>query len=126
MSAPELSHAVRSLINHHMASMDHVAVLLVLQGAQDQSHGSSEIARQSRLESDVVERVLRELTASHLIRRDGDRFQYAPAPAMRGAVDDLAEMYRTKPVTLVRAVYERPARAVQSFADAFRLRKEGE
>jgi hypothetical protein len=35
----------------------------------------------------------------------------------------LAEMYHTRPVTLVRAIYERPARAVQSFANAFRLRE---
>ena len=126
MSAPDVSQAVQSLINHHMPSIDHVAVLLALQSKPDEAHGSSELARQTRLERDVVERVLRELTASHLIGRNGDRFQYAPAPGMRGTVDELAEMYRTKPVTLVRAVYERPARAVQSFAEAFRLRKEGE
>jgi hypothetical protein len=125
MSGSDLSAAVQSLINHHIPSMDHVAVLLALHGTPEQAHGSADVARQTRVERDVVDRTLRELAASHLIRRDGDQFQYAPPSALRGAVDELAEMYRTRPVTLVRAVYERPARAIQSFADAFRLRQEG-
>ena len=50
------------------------------------------------------------------------------------AVDALAEMYNTKPVTLIRAIYSRPATPppapapapspMQAFADAFRLRRE--
>jgi hypothetical protein len=31
-------------------------------------------------------------------------------------------MYNQRPVTLVRALYSRPSRPLQSFADAFRLR----
>jgi len=37
-------------------------------------------------------------------------------------VDALADLYHTKPVSLVRAIYDRPARAAQTFADAFRIR----
>jgi hypothetical protein len=32
-------------------------------------------------------------------------------------------MYNSRPVTLVRAIYDRPASAARSFADAFRVRK---
>jgi hypothetical protein len=69
--------------------------------------------------------------ASLLLGDGPDAYRYAPADdAARRAVDALAEMYQTKPVTLIRAIYSRPATptkpatAVQSFADAFRLRRE--
>jgi hypothetical protein len=40
---------------------------------------------------------------------------------LRHALASLAVMYKQKPVTLIRAIYERPSSA-ESFADAFRLR----
>ncbi len=126
MSDRGLSEPLESLISQHMTSMDHVALLLTLREQPDGTHRPAEVAGQTRLEPSVVERVLRDLTSSHLVRREGDAYRYAPTAAARGAVDEMALMYRTKPVTLVRAVYDRPARAVQSFADAFRLRKSGD
>jgi hypothetical protein len=50
-------------------------------------------------------------------------YRYFPATAtLRAAVDNLEIAYNTRPVTLVRALYDRTA-PIQSFADAFRLRK---
>ena len=96
--------------------MDHVAVLLAMRADPATLHDRA----------DIVERVQRDLLSSQLVQRAGDACRYAPASDMIPTIDELAEMYRTKPVTLVRALYDRPARAVQSFADAFRLRKPGD
>jgi hypothetical protein len=123
MSDSELPEALRDLIGHHTTSMDHVAILLDLRSAPEVHHVVVDVAARTRLDRPVVERVLRELAASHIIAREGDSYQYAPAPDLRDTVDGLAAMYHTKPVTLVRAIYDRPARAAQSFADAFRIRK---
>jgi len=125
MAIGDLSDVLQSLISHHTPSMDHIAALLVLRAAPQVQHPTGDVARETRLDRGVVEQVLVELARSGLLDRDGDRFRYAPTPAMAGAVDELADMYHTRPVTLVRAIYDRPTRAVQSFADAFRLRKEG-
>ena len=103
--------------------MDHVAVLLAMRADPATLHDRANIVERTRLDRDVVDRVLRDLVSSQLVQRAGDAFRYAPAGEMVPTIDELAEMYRTKPVTLVRALYDRPARAVQSFADAFRLRK---
>jgi hypothetical protein len=123
MSGSGLPEVLQDLIGHHTPSMDHVAILLDLRSAPATSHSAAEIADRTRLDSAVTERVLRELTASRIIDREGDCYQYAPAAAIRETVDHLAEMYHTKPVTLVRAIYDRPTRAAQSFAEAFRIRK---
>jgi hypothetical protein len=123
MSGTELPDVVRALISHHTPSMDHVAILLDLRSAPTMTHAPADVALRTRLDRDVADRVLRELAASRIVSSQGDRYQYAPDPGIRAAVDGLAEMYHTKPVTLVRAIYDRPTRAAQSFADAFRLRK---
>ncbi|MEO5815589.1 MAG: hypothetical protein ABIT20_09950 [Gemmatimonadaceae bacterium] len=77
----------------------------------------------ARLQSNVAGGVLADLTASHLLQRSGTDYSYAPDAGTRALVDELAELYNSKPVTLVRAIYDRPASAARSFADAFRIRK---
>lgn len=106
--------------------MDHVALLLALREQPEVAHPASSLAGRVRLDRAVADRVLHDLVVAHLARQEGDAFIYAPASQARPAVDELAEMNRTRPVTLVRAIYDRPSRAALSFADAFRLRKPGE
>ena len=56
----------------------------------------------------------------------GPAFRYAPrTEALGRSADGLAAAYNERPVTLVRLLYSRPQppSPVQSFADAFRIRK---
>lgn len=108
--------------------MDHVE-LVVLVFAKDESAGwtveaaarevkSTPVATRARLD-DLVNGGLLECEETP----EGDVYRFAPrSAAFRRAVTDLRTMYSSRPVTLVRAIYERPPSAVRSFADAFRLR----
>ena len=52
------------------------------------------------------------------------RVQYRPASAGRDAlVRTLAQAYNERPVTLIRVIYALRDSRIQSFADAFRIRK---
>ena len=59
---------------------------------------------------------------------DGQQHRFASSdPSVVKVVAALRDVYERKPVTLIRAMYERPApptptRAAQAFADAFRVR----
>jgi hypothetical protein len=123
MSEAEISGALQDLLARHTPTMDHVAILLDLRNVPGEAHAVPDIAARTRVDPAVAERVLRDLTTSQIVSREGDTYRYAPAAGLRDTVEYLAEMYRTRPVTLVRAIYDRPTRAAQSFADAFRLRK---
>lgn len=123
----QLPQDVRDLLAGHLASMEHVEVLLFLAGDEARSWTAGEIAAVTHTPAASVTARLEELVASGLVSPSlsaRDSYRYLPrTAAMRNAVRSLEEMYRTKPVTLIKAIYDRPASAVQSFADAFRFRK---
>lgn len=53
--------------------------------------------------------------------------RYHPAsPELAAFVVLLAEAYKERPVTLIRAIYEEARLKIKSFADAFKLRKDPE
>jgi hypothetical protein len=123
MAANELPEVVQRLVTGHLPTLDHVTALLAAYAAPDQLHDSMSIAPIIRVDEKVAAKVLSELAASHLLEREGAHFRFASTPEVREAVEQLALMYNTRPVTLIRAIYDRPASSAQSFADAFRIRR---
>lgn len=121
---------VRDLIAQHMRSMHHVDVLLLLRGAASEAWTARRAATVLQADPARLTPCLTELAAAGLLAPagaapDGPAFRYAPrTTALQHATDLLAAMNNERPVTLIRAVYDRPADPVQSFADAFRLRRE--
>ncbi len=133
MTEAGLPAVVLALIGGPVASMAHAEALLFLRRVAPEARTTAAVASAAQLATlDAARRCLAELADAALVAGAGpDAYRYAPADdAARHAVDALAEMYETKPVTLIRAIYSRPAppprpsSAVQSFADAFRLRRE--
>ena len=131
MTEAALPAEVLALIRGPIASMAHAETLLYLRRAAPDSRAIAAIAAEAQIASlDVARTCADELVAAGLVATTGPQ-EYAYAPASvdrRRAVDALADMYNTKPVTLIRAIYGRPATpaptSVQAFADAFRLRRE--
>ena len=127
MTEPGLPAEVRALIRGPVASMAHVEALLLLRRRAPVAVSVADLAADAQLPTPVqTRRCLDDLVGAGLLERvEADRYRYAPRrDEERNAVDALAAMYNEKPVTLVRAVYARPAGPIQAFADAFRLRSE--
>lgn len=108
--------------------MDHVE-LVVLVFARDETvtWTVEDAAREVRSTPEATQLRLDDLVTGGLLAceetPEGSMYRFAPrTAAFRRAVADLRSMYSSRPVTLVRAIYERPPSAIRSFADAFRLR----
>jgi hypothetical protein len=132
MTQAGLSAELLDLIAHAIDSLEVVEVLLVLRRAPERAWSVTNVAHELRLATEKAAAALAAHHAAQLLTVErgerGERaYRYAPATAsLRDVVDQLAIAYDTRPVTLVKALYDRPPRAVQSFADAFRLRKPDE
>ena len=51
--------------------------------------------------------------------------RYGPSPAAADPVGRLLDLYKERPVTMIKMVYDRAKDPLRTLADAFRLRKEG-
>jgi hypothetical protein len=130
VAEPGIPGEVRQLVARHVTTMEHVEVLLLLARAPERWRDVEEIRTELRLPATALSpKVFAGLEGAGLVEADGrtpPSYRYAPATAeLRRAVELLAVSYNERPVTLVRMIYERPS-AVQTFADAFRIRKEGD
>jgi hypothetical protein len=127
MNQPGLPPDVLDLIARHLDSMEQVQVLLLLRREPARDWAVNDIAAEVRVSPEQVAADLAILHRNQLLALapgEPKSYRYAPATAaLRAGVDNLEIAYNTRPVTLVRALYDRPARSIQSFADAFRLRK---
>lgn len=117
----ELPEAVRLLLWQHLPSIDHVAILLTLRGATAPMT-PSELAGRVHVEPGTTSQVLQELVAAGLAVGGMDGYHYIARGELDESVGLLQIMYDTRPVTLVRAIYDRPSTVAQLFADAFRIR----
>ena len=118
MSQGALPGPVLDLVARSLASMEQIEALLLLHRTASTAWPPDDVAREMQIMPAVAVSALSALVAERL-----GAFQFAPdTEALRAAVDQLAVAYNTRPVTLIKALYSRPPKAVTSFADAFRLR----
>jgi hypothetical protein len=122
MSKQALPAVVQHLISSHLRSIDHVAVLLAVRSAG--GGDAHRVSAPAMVTPAVATEILEELKQRGLLAQHGGDYRFEPNDALEEAVAQLAEMYNTKPVTLVRAIYDRPTTAIQQFADAFKLRRD--
>jgi hypothetical protein len=116
----DIPEEVVRLIDGVIASMDHVEVLLRLDESAETAVSPDDLTRGGSVDRRDVRRVLGDLETAGFVRRlPGGTFAYVASGEERRAVQALAQMYQTRPVTLIRAVYSR-ATPLRTFNDVFR------
>jgi hypothetical protein len=122
---------VRWLVQESLPAMEHVEVLLLLARREGTAMTVREILDSVTINAALLPPVLARLVEGGLaVRQPGEspsstRYSYVPVGLReRGAVQSLIRTYDTRPVSLIRYIYERPSDSAKLFADAFRLRKD--
>ncbi len=122
---------VRRIIAANLATMDHVELLLLLYKATPASLSLDDMVRATKRPAQLIINAVADLSSGGLISKAAgpagiDSFQYDPrSESLRSAVAEVVDVYNTRPVTLIRAIYDRPPEPVMSFAEAFRVRGGG-
>lgn len=123
MTDEDVSDDVRQLLHTRLASMDHVEVLLQLYAADQESRDLQMLTQATRLPERVVTPVLADLIEARLVGRTDTGYKFEATPTDRDTIAALTTLYHTRPVTLVRVIYSRPA-SIASFTQALRTRKD--
>ena len=100
-------------------------LLLYLWRSAGRPCSSAELVRELRASDSIVSDGLAALQSAGLVSPEGqDGVRYAPvSSAFDHLVQQLAQLYRERPVMVTNAIFAGPDRRIHNFADAFRLKK---
>ena len=106
--------------------MEQLEILLLLCRAPESTYTVSQAYDVILSTPQSVERWLNQLVRDELLTKSSDsspEYRCTTNPETRAQIELLGEWYRAAPVRVIEAIYQREARAAQSFADAFRIKK---
>lgn len=127
MKDSELSREVRELIFTSVPTLDALELLVCLARCPGRIWTLQQLAEAiPQLKQAEAQDNLSLFVARRLVRAAGEGHEFAPGTApLAEAVVGLLRAYEERPVTLIRTVYAiADERKIQSFADAFRLKRE--
>ena len=101
-------------------------LLLLMRRGGDRAWPLDELARDLRGNRTLVLDVLSGLGKAGLVETDeAGNYRYRPASEETDAlVAELERIYKERPLALIREIISTPNEKIQSFADAFRLKKD--
>jgi predicted transcriptional regulator len=115
--------SVLQFIDRHIESVEHLEILLLLSG-DSKDWRAAEIYSKIQSSQASIEQRLQQLSAAGLLVQNGAGYHFEPRnDATRQVVRELADLYRQRRVRVIEAIYSRKTDSVQSFADAFKLRR---
>lgn len=121
MSSP-INDELRNFIHAQIHSVEQLEVLLLLRRERSRLFTGDEVARELRVHPASASRWLEDLTTRRMVVREGERFQFGPQGALERDVNALAAAYADARVAVIQLIFSKPADALRSFADAFKLK----
>jgi hypothetical protein len=118
---------LRAFIAQHIESLAQLEALLRMR--QDRARGwdAAALAREIYITEDMAAGIVADLERRGFVQRASEPpvFRYAPANAdFERLIEQLAALYHERRVAVITEIYSNPTKKVQTFADAFRLRRE--
>ena len=118
---------LRHFIAQQIESLAQLEALLRMREDRDRGWTSSELSQRLYITPEMCEALLADLERRGFVagsaEASGYRYQPQSAEADR-MLGELAMVYHQRRVAVITEIYSKPVTKVQTFADAFRLRRE--
>lgn len=117
---------VLQFVRRHIKSVWTLDLLFMMRRSGSRSWTLDELARELRGNRNLVQDVLSTLSRAGLLApeaRSAYRYQ-AATPELDAIVAELERHYAERPVALIKEIFSAPNEKIQSFADAFRIKKD--
>lgn len=119
---------LKDFIARHIESVAQMEALFMLRQDAGRQWTSEELSKSLYITSDMGDAMLLDLERRGFVVREKDSattYRYQPAdPAADNLIAKLGDIYQERRVAVITQIYSRPIDKVQTFADAFRLRRE--
>jgi hypothetical protein len=129
LTTEPISNEVRAFVADNVRSLIALELLLIMQADPGREWSAAELTRELRAAAEWTAGELQFLSQRGLlapVEGDPARYRYAPRrPELSAAVSQLASLYPQYRFSIMQIIVAAPSKSIQSFADAFKLRKEG-
>lgn len=123
MPRADIPQHVRDFIVRHIDSVQQVETLELLLREPDREWTSAQISRTLHIPPDACAKWLERFVAVGVLEQGDEGVRHAGKGPHVRAADDLVDLYARRRTTVIEAIYNKPSTAIQSFSDAFRMRK---
>jgi hypothetical protein len=124
----EIPAELQRFVEQHVDSLAELEAILLLREDPTRTWPPAEVAKVLYAMPEMCASLLAKLARRGLLEHSTDPeagYRYRPASAeLDRLIGDLGAVYRQRRVAVITLIYSKPSSNVQSFADAFRLRKE--
>jgi hypothetical protein len=116
---------IKGFVRQHIPSLHQLEILLWVATPPFRTWRADTIALQLYLPLELVEERLADLVRRGLLRANetGELAGYTADPTHMALIEQLATYYRQYRISLTTFIFTQPSDVVQSFADAFKVRK---
>ena len=126
--ADEFSASIRTFIDQNVESVAQLEALLLMRRDPQRSWDAAEIAKALYIPPTQAGMLLGEFSSRGFVKpiaASNQRYSFGPSNAqIEEVITEIAQAHHDRPVALISLIYSKPLNKVQTFADAFRLRKE--
>jgi hypothetical protein len=127
--ADEFPAELEQFLAQQIESLAELEALLFIRAEPERHWNCEDMSRLLYITADMCAGLLAELERRGFVRPVPDAegtYQFHPAsPEIDRLLGELAALYQERRVAVSTQIYSRPVKKVQTFADAFRLRREG-
>lgn len=126
MSDDKIPENIRQFIFACIDSVEQIEVLALLHEQPRKEWSNLSLSQELRSTEGSVDKRLRDLVDRRVIQPiSTPTFRYEPrSEDIRHVVQELMTIYRLRPYRVMELIFSKPVNAMQSFADAFRFKKE--
>jgi hypothetical protein len=119
---------IEQFIAQHIESLAQLEMLLLMRREAGRTWTSDDLPRQMYVTPEVCTTIIADLERRGFILRDAanpNNVQYRSSGSpIDQLIDQLGDLYHQRRVAVITQIYSKPVRKVQTFADAFRLRRD--
>lgn len=120
---------VIKFIDENIESIDQLEILRILSEDRQREWREAELASEVQAKVPAVHTAISAMQSRGLLAVTTDGLGIAcrcgpQTPELEALVNRLLQVYKERPVTMIKVVYERAKDPLRAFADAFRIRKE--
>ena len=127
----ELPENVIAFLIRNIDSAEQLEILLLLKDSPEREWAAEEVSQALSTQASSGGTYLADLHSKGILAMkpepNGPRYRYRPqAPGLDRTISDLAQAYSRYRVRMISLIYSKPIDKIQTFSEAFKLRKEDE